>query len=210
MMPARERKGWGGRLPQARTSCRWDPSAVTGQPRLCCWLRWWPCASGAVVATARWRPHRLRPARWTRASRFLAHRALESNGEVGNYGLEDQQATRRRSHRRRIGRRDVGLRPPGGAGFGRAVPRPIIQTGPCRAQADRPTAQRVSAEYGESLGCPDGPGDAECLRALLPSRLTEPPATRPRQSRCARCPSRSGRATQWNCVNCSTSAVRSH
>jgi para-nitrobenzyl esterase len=61
---------------------------------------------------------------------------------------------------------------PGSAGLFRAA---IIQSGPCEAQVDRPTAERVSLDYAAGLGCADEHTAAACLRALPPARLAKPP-----------------------------------
>ena len=91
--------------------------------------RWLAARGDVVVVTINYR---------LGALGFLAHPSLGAPGTVGNYGLADQQAAlrwvrdniarvRRRSaegdHRRRIRGRHVGVRPPVGAGVGRAVPR---------------------------------------------------------------------------------------
>ncbi|MBS9534908.1 carboxylesterase family protein [Mycobacterium sp. M1] len=121
---------------------------------------------------------------------FLADPAL---GEPGNYGLADQQAALRWVHENiagfggdptkvTIAGESAGgmsvcdhLAAPYSAGLFRAA---IIQSGPCQTQVDAPTAQRLSREYTETLGC--GPRDRSdrgveaCLRALPADRLTEP------------------------------------
>lgn len=127
---------------------------------------------------------------------FLAHPALGSRGQVGNYGLTDQQAALRwvRDNiggfggdpaRVTLAGESAGgmsvcdhLVAPASAGLFRAA---IIQSGPCQAQADVDDAQRISERYAASVGCPDpGPDSdpesvAACLRALPVSKLATAP-----------------------------------
>ncbi|MET0701039.1 MAG: carboxylesterase family protein [Mycobacterium sp.] len=121
---------------------------------------------------------------------FLAHPGLGPAGQVGNYGLSDQQAALRwvRDNiggfggdpgKVTIAGESAGgmsvcdhLVAPGSAGLFRAA---IIQSGPCQAQADLATAQRSSEAYAAAVGCPDPVTAGECLRRLPPSALLAPP-----------------------------------
>ena len=63
---------------------------------------------------------------------------------------------------------------PGSEGLFRAA---IIQSGPCQAQYDLPTAQRTSLHYAAEAGCGDPATAAECLRALPADKLRGPCTT---------------------------------
>jgi para-nitrobenzyl esterase len=120
---------------------------------------------------------------------FLAHPALGAGGDVGNYGLEDQQAALRwvRDNIDQFGG-DPGrvtlagesaggmavcdhLVAPDSAGLFRAA---ILQSAPCQAQADLPTAQRRSLDYAAGVGCGDPATAAACLRILPTDKLRKP------------------------------------
>ncbi|GAY17889.1 carboxylesterase/lipase family protein [Mycobacterium sp. shizuoka-1] len=121
---------------------------------------------------------------------FLAHPALTSDGDIGNYGLADQQAALRwvRDNIAEFGGdptkvtiagESAGamsvcdhLVAPESAGLFRAA---ILQSGPCQAQADRVTAQRVSTDYATRAGCADPAAVAACLRALPARTLQRAP-----------------------------------
>jgi para-nitrobenzyl esterase len=121
---------------------------------------------------------------------FLAHPALGENGDVGNYGFADQQAALRwvrdnianfggDPHKVTIAGESAGamsvcdhLVAPGSAGLFRAA---IIQSGPCQAVGDRPTAERVSLDYAAAAGCGDPATAADCLRDLPLEKLGQPP-----------------------------------
>ena len=120
---------------------------------------------------------------------FLAHPALGRNGDVGNYGLADQQAALRwvRDNIAKFGGdpdkvtiagESAGamsvcdhLVAPGSAGLFRAA---ILQSGPCQAQLALPEAQRASLDYARQAGCEDPATAAACLRALPADKLREP------------------------------------
>lgn len=121
---------------------------------------------------------------------FLAHPALGRGGDVGNYGLADQQAALRwvrdnvgnfggDPDKVTIAGESAGamsvcdhLVAPESAGLFHAA---ILQSGPCQTQADLPTAQRVSRDYAAGVGCAQEATAAACLRALPADRLQKPP-----------------------------------
>ncbi|TDO08780.1 para-nitrobenzyl esterase [Mycobacterium sp. BK086] len=121
---------------------------------------------------------------------FLAHPALSPDGDIGNYGLADQQAALRwvRDNIAEFGGdptkvtiagESAGamsvcdhLVAPDSAGLFRAA---ILQSGPCQAQADRATAQQVSGEYATRVGCSEPAGMAECLRSRPVKELQSAP-----------------------------------
>lgn len=120
---------------------------------------------------------------------FLAHPALGPPGDVGNYGLQDQQAALRwvrdnianfggDPDRVTVAGESAGgmsvcdhLVAPGSKGLFRAA---IIQSAPCGAQADLPTAEQRSVDYAAKVGCGDPRTAADCLRALPLDKLREP------------------------------------
>lgn len=117
---------------------------------------------------------------------FLAHPALGPAGDVGNYGLADQQAALRwvRDNianfggdpaKVTIGGESAGamsvcdhLVAPGSAGLFRAA---IIQSGPCQAQGALPAAEQRSIDYAVGLGCGLMELAAQCLRDLPADKL---------------------------------------
>ncbi len=120
---------------------------------------------------------------------FLAHPALGPAGDIGNYGLTDQQAALQWVHDNisqfggdpdqvTIAGESAGgmsvcdhLVAPGSAGLFRAA---ILMSAPCQAQADLATAQRRSLDYAAAVGCPDPATAAVCLRSLPVDRLRKP------------------------------------
>ena len=121
---------------------------------------------------------------------FLAHPSLGPPGDVGNYGLADQQAALRwvRDNISAFGGdpREVTIAgesaggmsvcdhlvAPGSVGLFRAA---IIQSAPCQAQADLATGERRSVDYAAHAGCRNPATTAVCLRALPAARLDRPP-----------------------------------
>ncbi len=174
----------------------WTPAAEPGRPRaVMVWIHGGSFVAGSggiydarrlaargdiVVVTLNYR---------LGAPGFLAHPSLGPPGEVGNYGLADQQAALRwvRDNIAAFGG-DPGkvtvagesagamsvcdhLVAPASQGlFGAA----IIMSGPCQAQAPLPVAEQRSIEYAAALGCADKATAAECLRALPGNKLRTP------------------------------------
>jgi len=120
---------------------------------------------------------------------FLAHPALGPAGDVGNYGLVDQQAALRwvRDNIAQFGG-DPGevtlagesaggmsvcdhLLAPGSRGLFDAA---IIQSAPCEAQAALPVAEARSLDFAAQVGCADVSSAAACLRALPLEKLRKP------------------------------------
>jgi para-nitrobenzyl esterase len=143
--------------------------------------RWMVARGNIIVVTLNYR---------LGALGFLAHPALADNGDVGNYALADQQAALRwvrdnianfggDPQKVTIAGESAGamsvcdhLVAPGSAGLFRAA---IIQSGPCQAQADRSSAERVSLDYAAAAGCADPGTAADCLRSLPLAKLGQPP-----------------------------------
>jgi para-nitrobenzyl esterase len=120
---------------------------------------------------------------------FLAHPALGPKGDVGNYGLQDQQAALRWVHdnieafggdpdKVTIAGESAGgmsvcdhMVAPDSKDLFRAA---IIQSGPCQAQLSLPEAERISEDYARDAGCGDPKTAAACLRALPADKLRKP------------------------------------
>ena len=120
---------------------------------------------------------------------FLAHPALGPPGDVGNYGLADQQAALRwvRDNIARFGGdpdkvtvagESAGgisvcdhLVAPDSAGLFRAA---ILQSAPCQAQLPLPAAEKSSLDYAAQVGCGQPESAAQCLRALPADKLRSP------------------------------------
>ncbi len=120
---------------------------------------------------------------------FLADPSLGADGDVGNYGLADQQAALRwvRDNiadfggdpaRVTIAGESAGgiavcdhLVAPGSAGLFDAA---ILQSAPCQAQIALPQAEAASLDYARKAGCGDPATAAACLRALPADKLRMP------------------------------------
>jgi para-nitrobenzyl esterase len=142
--------------------------------------RWLAARGDIVVVTVNYRLGTLG---------FLAHPSLGAPGDVGNYGLADQQAALRwvrdnisafggDPQKVTLAGESAGamsvcdhLVAPASSGLFRAA---VIQSGPCQAQADLPTAQQRSLEYAAGVGCGDPATAADCLRALPTDKLRRP------------------------------------
>jgi len=143
--------------------------------------RWMATQGDIVVVTVNYRLGTLG---------FLAHPELSPDGNIGNYGLADQQAALRwvRDNVAEFGGdptkvtiagESAGamsvcdhLVAPESAGLFRAA---ILQSGPCQAQADRVTAQQISTDYASNAGCTDPASVAACLRSLPVKKLQSAP-----------------------------------
>jgi para-nitrobenzyl esterase len=175
----------------------WTP-AMTGSPRpVMVWIhggsftggsgkiydaRWLVTRGDIIVVTINYRLGTLG---------FLAHPALGPRDDVGNYGLQDQQAALRWVKNNiadfggdpgkvTVAGESAGgmsvcdhLVAPGSRGLFRSA---IIQSAPCGAQADLPTAEQKSIDYAAKVGCADPKTAADCLRGLPVDKLREPVA----------------------------------
>ncbi|MFL6082730.1 MAG: carboxylesterase/lipase family protein [Mycobacterium sp.] len=121
---------------------------------------------------------------------FLAHPALGPAGQIGNYGLADQQAALRWVHdniadfggdpdKVTLAGESAGgisvcdhLVAPGSAGLFRAA---IMHSAPCQSQGTRDEAEKVSLDYAAKLGCGDPMTAGKCLHDLPVDKLHKPP-----------------------------------
>ncbi|WP_405166788.1 carboxylesterase family protein [Nocardia sp. NBC_01499] len=123
---------------------------------------------------------------------FLGHPAVaQEDGQVGNFGLMDQQAALRWVHdnvaafggdpaKVTIAGESAGaisvcdhLVSPGSERLFQAA---ILESGPCEMQVDRATAIDKSEQYASTLGCTGtDAATAQCLRAIPAATLTAKP-----------------------------------
>ncbi|CAN5275046.1 carboxylesterase family protein [soil metagenome] len=172
----------------------WTPTAAAGLPVMV-WIHGGSFVSGSAdLYNAQWLATKGRMVVVTVNYRlgslgFLAHPALGPPGQLGNYGLADQQAALRWVHNNiegfggdpakvTVAGESAGgmsvcdhLVAPDSAGLFRAA---IIMSGPCQAQLALAAGREHSLAYAAAVGCPDPATALRCLREL-PATALEPP-----------------------------------